>query len=435
MHDNTLFAARSPGTPLQVWIRQSLVDAILLGKLQAGQKMPATRELATSLGVGRNTVTAAYDALVSDGFLEARARMGYFVGAVDLIPARDRMSEPAPKPGDKLRWNEHLKIRPSLMRGIQKPSDWQEYRYPFVYGQVDRTLFPVEQWRACSREGLALSAIDFWAADRALEDDPILIEMLCRHVLPQRGIYARRDEVMITLGSQHGIFLLTQLLLRAGDAVGVEDPGYPDALNIFNAHRTGIYRLAVDDQGLCLDGPAEAILRKLALLFVTPAHHCPTMVSMSDARREKLLTLADRDNFLIVEDDYEGEIRSEQTPPALKSIDRSGRVLYVGTMSKVLAPGVRIGYIVGGAELIAEARAMRRLMHRSAPLNNQRTAALLLANGHYDSTVRLVRQTLSYRWRAAAGRWTGICPISPSPPASAAQACGSAARPGSTRAA
>ena len=405
MLDNALFAVRSPGTPLQVWIRQSLVDAILVGKLQAGQKMPATRELASSLGVGRNTVTAAYDALVSDGFLEARERMGYFVGTVDLVPAPEpapeRQSDPAPTQGRRLCWRQHLKARPSQMRGIRKVADWQEYRYPFVYGQVDRTLFPVEQWRACSREALALSAIDFWAADRALDDDPMLVEMLCRHVLPQRGIFARRDEVMITLGSQHGIFLLSQLLLRAGDAVGVEDPGYPDARNIFDARRAFIQRLAVDDRGLVLDARAEAVLRKTTLVCVTPAHHCPTMVSLRDDRREKLLELADREDFLIIEDDYEGEIRSEQTPPALKSIDRSGRVLYVGTMSKVLAPGVRIGYIVGGAELIAKARAMRRLMHRSAPLNNQRTAALLLANGHYDSTVRLVRQTLSYRWRAA----------------------------------
>ena len=141
-------------------------------------------------------------------------------------------------------------------------------------------------------------------------------------------------------------------------AVGVEDPGYPDARNIFDARRAFIQRLAVDDRGLVLDARAEAVLRKTTLVCVTPAHHCPTMVSLRDDRREKLLELADREDFLIIEDDYEGEIRSEQTPPALKSIDRSGRVLYVGTMSKVLAPGVRIGYIVGGAELIAEARAL-----------------------------------------------------------------------------
>ena len=130
MLDNALFAVRSPGTPLQVWIRQSLVDAILVGKLQAGQKMPATRELASSLGVGRNTVTAAYDALVSDGFLEARERMGYFVGTVDLVPAPEpapeRQSDPAPTQGRRLCWRQHLKARPSQMRGIRKVADWQE---------------------------------------------------------------------------------------------------------------------------------------------------------------------------------------------------------------------------------------------------------------------------------------------------------------------
>ncbi|WP_375691428.1 PLP-dependent aminotransferase family protein [Pseudooceanicola sp. LIPI14-2-Ac024] len=399
MLDNTLFHPRSPGTPLQSWIRQSLVNAIVDGKLQAGQRMPATRHLAKSLGVGRNTVTAAYEELVSQGFLDSRERMGFFVGTVDQAPAAE--CEPHVETGAGIAWQKHLKFAPSQMRHIVKPWDWQEYRYPFVYGQVDRKLFPVDQWRACSRDALGRSAIDYWASDRALEDDPLLVEQLCRHVLPQRGIFARRDEVMITLGSQHGIYLLSQLLLRPGDAVGVEDPGYPDAQNIFEAHRADIRRMTVDDEGMVLDAAAEARLKGAGLVFVTPAHHCPTMVTMTNARRARLLELAEAEDFLILEDDYEGEIRSAQTPPALKSIDRSGRVVYIGTMSKVLAPGVRIGYIVAPAPLIAEARAMRRLMHRSAPLNNQRTAAILLAHGHYEGMVRVVREALAQRWQVA----------------------------------
>ncbi|OWU84319.1 hypothetical protein ATO6_14990 [Oceanicola sp. 22II-s10i] len=399
MLDNALFQPRAPGTPLQAWIRQSLVNAILDGKLAVGQRMPATRHLSKSLGIGRNTVTAAYEELVSQGFLESRERMGFFVGTLHRdLPAE---TEPHAATGSSVAWSKHLKFAPSQMRHIEKPWDWHDYRYPFVYGQVDRNLFPIDQWRACSRDALGRSAIDYWASDRALEDDPLLLEQLCRHVLPQRGIFARRDEVMITLGSQHGIYVLSQLLLRPGDSVAVEDPGYPDALNIFDAHRANIRRMPVDDDGMVLDDAAAAKLKGAGLVFVTPAHHCPTMVTLSNDRRTRLLDLAERDDFLILEDDYEGEIRSDETPPALKSIDRSGRVIYIGTMSKVLAPGVRIGYIVGPAPLIAEARAMRRLMHRSAPLNNQRTAAILLANGHYEGMVRALREALSHRRQEA----------------------------------
>ena len=401
MLDNALFHPRSPGTPLQSWIRQSLVNAILDGKLQEGQRMPATRHLAKSLGVGRNTVTAAYEELVSQGYLESRERMGFFVGAVDPTPMA--IDGPTRTSVGGVSWKKHLKFMPSEMRHIEKPWDWQGFRYPFVYGQVDRNLFPVDQWRACSRDALGRSAIDYWASDRALDDDPLLVEQLCRHVLPQRGIFARRDEVMVTLGSQHGIYLLAKLLLQPGDGVGVEDPGYPDARNIFRAHGADLRRLPVDDDGLILDADTEAKLKGTGLVFVTPAHHCPTMVTLSDARRRKLLDLAEREDFLILEDDYEGEIRSAKTPPALKSIDQDGRVIYIGTMSKVLAPGVRIGYVVAPAPLIAEARALRRLLHRSAPLNDQRTAAILLANGHYAGMVRAVREALSDRWAEAVG--------------------------------
>ncbi|GGE50287.1 GntR family transcriptional regulator [Primorskyibacter flagellatus] len=398
---STLFPPRAPGVPLQAWIRQSLVRAIVAGTLGQGQRMPATRSLARSLGIGRNTVTAAYEELVSLGYLDARERLGFFV-ARPAPPADRHVPSGVHGPTRQPAWDRHLKTVPSQMRHITKPHDWQSYRYPFIYGQVDRALFPVDRWRACSRDALGRSAIDFWAPDRAVEDDPMLVDQLCRHVLPQRGIFVRPEEVMVTLGSQEGIYILSQLLLGPGSTVAMEDPGYPDARNIFAAQRARVMGLPVDGEGLRLDAGAEAVLAQASLLFVTPAHQCPTMVSLSDDRRARLLSLADASNFLIVEDDYEGELRSHDTPPALRSIDHTGRVIYVGTMSKVLSPGVRIGYVVAAPRLIAEARAMRRLMHRSAPMNNQRTVALLLANGHYQGMVRAMRQTLTERRRVAA---------------------------------
>ncbi|WP_118132501.1 PLP-dependent aminotransferase family protein [Oceanicella sp. SM1341] len=380
---------RERSVPIQSALRQALVLAIGEGRLTAGQKLPPPRALAGQLGVARNTVTAAYDELVARGYVNSVERRGYFVAeGLDARPAA------AAAPG--VDWGARLRIAPGALPQIEKPADWQAYPYPFIYGQVDPGLFPISVWRGCSRAALGRSALDYWAADRAMEDDPMLLEQIRRHVLPARGIFAARDEVMITLGAQHGLYLLSRLLAGPGTEVGVELPGYPDTRNVFQLGGARLRPLPVDGEGLRMD---DAAMRGLAALVVTPAHHCPSMVTLSDARRAELLALARRHDTVVIEDDYEGEICFGAPRPALKAADRDGRVVYLGTLSKILAPGVRLGYMVAPAPLLAEARALRRLMHRSAPLNNQRTAAIFLAEGHYLGLVRSMRAALEERWR------------------------------------
>ncbi|MGG7567068.1 PLP-dependent aminotransferase family protein [Rhodovulum sp. DZ06] len=398
MTDHPLLAPRDPLVPIQTWLRASLVAAINDGRLPSGQKLPPTRAFAAEIGVARNTVTAVYEDLVAKGWLTARERRGYFVGDTPPAPA----APPRPAPESAPDWDARLRLRPAAMRHIVKPADWRAFRYPFCYGQVDPDLFPIGAWRACARDAMGRSAIDWWSADRAVEDDPMLIEQLRRHVLPQRGVFARADEVMITLGSQHGIYLVARLLLGAGAVAAVEDPGYPDARNIFRAAGAELRRIPVDAHGLTLGAEARAALKGADLALVTPGHHCPTMATMPADRRAALLDLARGEDLLILEDDYEGETRPEGAPPALKAQDRDGRVIHLGTMSKVLAPGMRIGWLVAPAPLVAEARALRRLMHRSAPLNNQRTAAVFIEGGHYQGLVRGLRGALEARWAAAA---------------------------------
>ncbi|MCP8881930.1 PLP-dependent aminotransferase family protein [Devosia sp. XJ19-1] len=374
--------------PLQVQLRHALVAAIDDRRLNAGQKLPPSRVLAQQLGIARNTVTAVYDDLAVKGYLVARERTGFFVGE------RRAASALEPKPqASAINWDRKFVISPSTLRHIRKPANWQSYRYPFIYGQVDPTLFPIGVWRACSRDALGRAAIDYWAADRAVEDDPMFVEQICRQLLPARGIFARPEEVMITLGAQHGIYLIAQLLLRPGLEVGVEDPGYPDAKNIFLNAGAALRTLPVDTEGAIVSKAP----RGLTLAMVTPTCQCPTTVTMSAARRQELLDFARRNDTIIVEDDYEGETINGPNVPALKSMDTDGRVLYLGTLSKVLAPGVRLGYLVAPAPVIAEAKALRRLMHRSAPLNNQRTAAIFLADGHYRGLAKTLRATLAER--------------------------------------
>ncbi|WP_102226814.1 aminotransferase-like domain-containing protein [Acidimangrovimonas sediminis] len=387
---------RDSGAPIQSQLRRSIIDAIHAGQMQRRQKLLPSRQLAGQLGIARNTVTAVYEELVARGYLEARPRRGYFV-APDL-PAADPAAAqtPAPTGGGSVDWSRALRQRPSQHRHLVKPANWQDFPYPFVYGQVDPALFPINIWRSCSRDALGRAAIDWWAADRANEDDPQLIEQIRTQILPRRGIFARPEEILITLGSQHGFYLISRLLVREGTRVGVEVPGYPDSRNIVEAEGAEIVELAVDSAGARLGGGA------LDLALLTPAHHCPTNVTMTSSRRLETLSLARQNGTILVEDDYEGETTFSGDGVTLKSLDEDGRVIYLGTLSKVLAPGVRLGFMVADAALIEEARWLRRLMHRSCPLNNQRTAAIFLAEGHYLQLIRNLQDALERRFERAA---------------------------------
>ena len=384
------------GVSLQTQLRQMLVAAIREGQLPPGGPLPSCRRLAESLSVARNTVALAYQDLVEEGFLVSRQRSGYFVSR-DLDPARLAPPDPPGILDSAPDWLPRLRRRPSSQRNIVKPPNWQDYKYPFIYGQFDPSLFPIAAWRECSRQALGIAAVRDWAADRFTEDDPELIEQIRTLLLPRRGVFVAPDEILITVGAQNAIYLLSSLLVDDRTTVGLEDPGYADARNIFALRSSRLVGLPVDDEGL-MDSPG---LERCNYVHVTPSHQFPSTVTMSLARRRALLERARREDFVLIEDDYEAEINHVGRPtPALKSLDRNGRVIFVGSLSKTLAPGLRIGYMVAAKEVIAEARALRRLMLRHPPANNQRTAALFLARGHYDSLLRQEGRSLKQRWAA-----------------------------------
>lgn len=386
IHSLPISIDRASKEPIQSQLRRGIITAIGTGQLAPGQKMLSTRLLADQLGIARNTVSAVFEELMARGYLEARPRRGYFVSD-SKPPVTDRVDSAV-----TLDWESRLNHHPSRLNHIRKSLNWHDYKYPFIYGQVDPGLFPLNAWRTSSRDMLGRASVDWWGADRAVDDDPMLIEQIQTQVLPDRGIYARPEEVMITLGAQEGLYLISQLLSGAGKRVGCEMPGYPDSRFIFDLSGAEIVPLDLDTEGALIPSNAG-----LDLAVLTPGAHCPSMTVMSDSRRNETLALAAREDFLIVEDDYEGDI-SFAKDLALKSRDKEGRVLYLGTLSKVLAPGVRLGYIVAPAPVIREARWLRRLIHRSAPLNNQRAAAIFLAEGHYRNLVRKLRSTYQARW-------------------------------------
>lgn len=385
-----------PSAPisLQAQIRENLVSAICAGQLTAGERIPSSRHLADLLSVSRNTVSLAYQRLLDDGFLVVKERSGYYVA--DSIPTPLQLQDI----GEERRtvdWTDRLRIRPSEQINIEKPKNWYEYKYPFIYGQVDRTLFPIAEWRECVRQSLGRKWLDSWTADAQADDDPMLIEQIRKRLLPARGISANDDEILVTLGAQHALYMLSSLLVSDATTVAVENPGYPDLRNIFRLRTERIIPANIDGEGLVVDER----LAFAQVICTTPSHQAPSNVTMSTRRREALLAAASDYNALVIEDDYERETSFERSAlPALKASDRDGRVIYVGSLSKTLFPGLRLGYIVASADIIRETRALRRLMVRHPPSNNQRTAALFLALGHHDALVMRLKRAYQLRREA-----------------------------------
>jgi len=381
---------------LQVQIRQMIVAAIEERRLVANARMPSSRELAASLGVARNTVVLAYRQLVDEGFLASHERSGYFVADLDLAHASIQLlAVPPAAPAIGPDWSQRFELRPSRQRNIVKQLDWLRYPFPFLYGQFDPSLFPTNDWRESARGALSVLEIQNWARDLIDGDDPELIDQLRVHVLPRAGIFAPPEEIIVTIGAQQALFMLAQLLLRQETRVGVENPGYPDARNIFGMISANTVPLAIDRHGLIPSTEVAAC----DYVYVTTAHQCPTTVTMPLQRRERLLELARLNDVVIIEDGYESELSGESHgAPALRSLDTDGRVIYVGSFSKILAPGLRLGYMIAPAPVARELRALRRLMLRHPPSNNQRAAALFLGLGHYKSHLR--RVTLALKERA-----------------------------------
>ncbi|MCB1462486.1 MAG: PLP-dependent aminotransferase family protein [Nitratireductor sp.] len=391
---------RREATTLQAQIKEMLVSAMLSGQLAADTPIPSTRAMARRLDVSRNTVMAAYQALAADGYLEARERSGFYVspGMRDgMAAANAGPSQPgATAQGKRVDWRIRLATAPSDHRVIDRPANWHDYPYPFIYGQADAAQFPITAWRDCVRQAMSRKWMDAWTDDRYAADDPTLVEQIRQKVLTRRGILASPDEIIVTLGAQNALYLLGQLLVRPDMKVAIEDPGYPDIRNILGLFSKNLLPVSLDGEGIRVDR-----LNGADLVFVTPSHQSPTSVTMSMARRHELLHWAQANDTLIIEDDYEYETNYRgESAPALKSLDRDGRVLHVGSLSKSLMPGLRMGFLVAPAELVAELRALRKLMLRHPPGNNQRVVAIFLAQGHHDALIKRLHRSYLPRWQA-----------------------------------
>lgn len=387
----TFFLDPNAQGTLQARIQQMIAQGILSGRFRKGEKLPSSRKLANHLGVSRITVTLAYTELQANDYLSARDRSGYYVS--ENAPEPPEFSALHPRQ-DRIDWSRALGRRFTGGATPEKPQDWSRYRYPFIYGQADPSLFDHGNWRHCALQALGQKDFQAMTTDYYDQDDPQLIEFVARHTLPRRGILAQPSEILITMGAQNALWLTAQVLLTQRRTAAIEDPCYHALRDILTQSRCHLAPIEVDRDGL----PPEALPEQADVIFTTPSHQSPTNATMPLERRKALLRKARDMDALIVEDDYEFEMSFLSSPlPALKSLDDDGRVIYVGSFSKSIFPGLRLGYLVGSKAFIREVRALRTSVLRHPPGHIQRTAAYFLSLGHYDSLIRKMRQVYAKR--------------------------------------
>jgi GntR family transcriptional regulator/MocR family aminotransferase len=359
-------------------IYRQLRAAILDGRIRPGEALPPTRELAQRLAVSRTTVSAAYDRLTAEGFLTARVGAGTFATAGP--PARP---EPAPADAAAVRpLPEWAAVPAAPPRFLPSPE------FDFRPGVPDLTRFPFDTWRRILTQRLRAGQADLMTYGDP-QGDPALRAEIARHVAVSRDVRAGAGQVVVTAGAQQTTDLVARVLLRPGDLAAVEDPGYPPPRLVLGALGVRVAPVPVDEHGIVV----TAIPAGTRLVYVTPSHQYPLGLSMSLERRLELLAWAEKHDAVLIEDDYDTEFRYTGRPlEPLHSLDSRGRVVYVGSFSKVLAPGLRLGFLVAPPSLVPALVKVKYLTDWNAPNLEQAALAAFFAEGGFARHVRRMRK-------------------------------------------
>jgi len=388
---------RASREPVYRQLGSYLRDLIDSRRLPPAERLPASRDLAATLGVSRNTVNQAYQDLIDQGLLHARVGRGTFVAARPGSRNGPRDPEPAERGfawgGLLARRNRALTL-PASFAGELAPA-----RLDFRGGQVDHETLPVAELKRA--HGRAIEQLRELADHRDPRGWPPLRQAIAQ-ALVSRGIRCAPDDVAIVNGAQQALDLIARVLVDPGDSVVMEEPGYFGARFAFAAAEAHVLGVGVDDQGLRTDELARLLrTRRVKLLFTTPAVQAPTGVSLSPDRRRELLELADEYQLPVVEDDYDSELRYGAPPaPALKNLDDAGRVVYVGTFSKALFGGVRVGYVVAPQPLLWRLVLSRFASDFQTDPVAQAVISDLMLSGGLERHVRRVRRLYGARREA-----------------------------------
>ncbi len=381
---------RDASLPLHRQLYEALRRALLDGKLSAGERLPSTRDLAHDLGVSRNTVVAAINQLTVEGYLASRVGSGTYVN--DDVPQR------APR----ARRQAGEVTLPAMPRLSRRGHDLVE-RFcasalevqPFTPGVADFSAFPVALWQRLQNKHWRMTYPDLLDYNAAGGYGP-LRRAVADYLRVFRSVQLDADQVIITTGTQQSLELCARLLADHGDTVWVEDPAYWGAVKAFMANGLQLHPVPVDDEGIA---PSAADERQPPrLIYLTPSHQYPTGAVMSLARRHQLLACARAHQAWVLEDDYDSEFRFSGPPiSSLEGLDVDERVLYMGTFSKVLYPGIKLGYLVVPKGLVAAFKQAHYDLNRPGQMPQQAALAEFIEMGHFSSALRRSRQSYAER--------------------------------------
>ena len=389
-----------PRLPQQRRLYEAAKAAIHQQQLGAGNKLPSSRDLARDLGIARNTVIAAFEQLAAEGYVTSALGSGTYVADLQAHSASMRGVGSAQQSNQTaaLATSKGGASAPLSRRGEELTAFAAGPRYeiqPFAPGDADFSSFPFKLWQRLQnriwREARA-DLLDYGQSGGYLP----LRQAITEYLRIPRPVKVSGEQVMITAGPPQSLDLCAQLLADVGDTAWVEDPCYWGARRVFQARDLTLHPITVDSDGMALD--EEDLATSPRLIYVTPSHQYPTGAVMSLARRRELLDVAVRKNAWILEDDYDSEFRYTGRPlAALQGLDTDDRVLYMGTFSKVLYPGIKVGYLVVPPALIAPFKSALYDLQRPGQLMVQAALADFIALGHFTTHIRKIRQTYGAR--------------------------------------
>jgi GntR family transcriptional regulator/MocR family aminotransferase len=379
---------RQSPEPLYQQIKAHLRLGILSGGLVPDTRLPASRQLARDLGVNRITVENAYSELEADGLVFSRVGSGTYVLPPNSLPLCPISSNNIPWP----LWQQNMQARNTVFRPAAAEAMLKAAGHPnpisFASGISDTRQFPAEEFRktiltVMRRDGIA-------AMDYGERNGYAPLRESIAHILASQGLQTRPENILITAGSQQAISLVSQVILKPEDVILVESPTYSIAIELFRALGFRIVGIPMDNQGMQVE-KLEKLLQQHhpKLIYTIPNFHNPTGTCLNSVRRRQLIVLSDRYNVPILEDDFVGDLRYEgRTQPSLKALDPGGQVIHISTFSKMLMPGLRVGFLVADGPVYNSLLGFKRLSDVATSTLIQRALEAYVTVGRYQAYLR-----------------------------------------------
>ena len=371
-------------TPLYIQIYEQIKEKIVSGEILEGDKLPSTRRLSSELNVSRNTVENAYMQLSSEGYVSSKAGSGFVAENLDnSIISKLKREDITVAKNIKLDVNYSFNDNNSY-----NCDDGYNYKYNFEYGKLNAQDFPLRIWKRISNKCLStISAEDMVSYSSSKGEIDLKIEIM-NHLKKSRGVSCNSKQIIISSGMEYCLSLLCQLIRDDFHNIALEDPGYIGAKDIFINNGYNVTPISLEEDGINLD---ELENSSAKIVYVTPSHQFPTGTVMPIAKRLKLLDWAIRNNGLIIEDDYDSELRYNSKPiPSIQSIDSKGVVVYVGTFSKAFSPSLRLNYMVLPETWLEKYHKRFKMYQVSVPLIQQKIIQQFMHLGHFDRHLRKI---------------------------------------------